>query len=363
MKKFIGLLILIPALLNSCNKEEISPETTLEGGNQNLLSSTSGKTGWDKIYEIRDGKEIDITSQYNKSKLLSSTNVGTSSSDVQRFYEIATINPTYVYPGSVLSEESINDGLYTPVGYSSLLKDEVTISFSLPVRSMDVAPIRSRMTDAVLDALGDRDFSGRQSQVFTYKMKEISYYREAKLAFGANINVAQIFNMQASVASGQIQQTSAIIVDFSQIYFNVAMDIPYDGNIFKDEPTRQSFLSQNPVYVNTVNYGRKGVILVESTENHSTLSTAVRAGFNAGIVNGEISVDAETERILKSAQITICIIGGDGAGAVRTVKGFHEFQEFIVNGGVYSTEVYGVPISFGGAYASNNGMFQTEFEL
>lgn len=219
------------------------------------------------------------------------------------------------------------------------------------------------MTNAVLDALGDRDFSGRQSQVFTYKMKEISYYREAKLAFGANVNVAQIFSMDASVASGAIQQTSAIVVDFSQIYFNVAMDIPYDGNIFKDEPTRQSFLSQNPVYVNTVNYGRKGVILVESAEDHSKLSAAVRAGFNAGIVNGEIVVDSETERILKSAQITICIIGGDGAGAVNTVKGFHEFQEFIVNGGVYSTEVYGVPISFGGAYASNNGMFQTEFVL
>ena len=35
-----------------------------------------------------------------------------------------------------------------------------------------------------------------------------------------------------------------VIVDFSQIYFNVAMDIPDDGNIFLNETERQKYLNQ-----------------------------------------------------------------------------------------------------------------------
>lgn len=97
MKKFIGLLILIPSLLHSCNKEETSLEASLGDSSKNRILSKNSNTGWDKIYEIRDGKEIDITSQQYKSKLFASTNAQSSSSDLQRFYEIATINPTYIY--------------------------------------------------------------------------------------------------------------------------------------------------------------------------------------------------------------------------------------------------------------------------
>ncbi|KIO76975.1 hypothetical protein TH53_11945 [Pedobacter lusitanus] len=344
----------MPVLFYSCSKENLnSPK--LENGTAQQNPTQQRKGQWDKIYTIKDGKEIDITPSQNNS--------GVRTNNVEKFYEIATLAPNFIYLGSVLTAKSINTGLYEPVAFSNALKRTVTASFSLPVRSRDIAPTKSGLGNAVLDAIGDKNFSGRQSQVFTYKMKQINAYKEAKLAFGANVNIASVFSISASVASGKIQRTSALVADFSQIYFNVSMDIPDDGNIFKDEPTRQSFLAKDPVYVNTVNYGRKGIILVESSENYSELSVAVRAAFNAGIVGGQISVDANTKKILSQAEISICIIGGDGQAAVRTVKGFDEFQNFIVNGGIYTTEVYGVPISFGAAYALTNGMFETEFEL
>ena len=47
----------------------------------------------------------------------------------------------------------------------------------------------ARHSDAVIDAITDagKDFSGKQSQVFSYKMKEFNYYKEVNMAFGANI--------------------------------------------------------------------------------------------------------------------------------------------------------------------------------
>lgn len=354
MKKITYVFATFMLLFVSCNNEDIIETTPASQVNPNTsgMSDSFKDFMWDGIYEIRDGKEVDLTD----SQLLTRGNV-------QTFYEISTIQPNYIYLGSVLTAESINKGVYAPVGFPNDLKKNITISFSLPIKSKEVAPKKSAFTNAIIDAIGDRDFSGKQSQVFSYKMKEFSFYREVKLAFAANVNIGQIFSINTEVNSNKIHRQSALFVDFSQIYFNVAMDIPDDGNIFSDENTRQKYLEKNPVYVNSVNYGRKGIILVESNETYSVLSVAIRAAFNAKIVSGSLSIDAKTEEILKQAEISICIIGGDGQAATQTVKGFDEFQKFIINGGVYSKEVYGVPISFSAGYASDNSMFVTKFEI
>lgn len=106
------------------------------------------------------------------------------------------------------------------------------------------------------------------------------------------------------------------------------MDIPDDGNIFLNETERQKYLNQKPVYVNSVNMGRKGVMIVESEESYSEISVSIRAAFNAGIVNGELSLDSKTKEMLKRAQIYIYIIGGNGEDAAKVVTGFPAFQDF-----------------------------------
>lgn len=354
MKKITYVFVVFILLFVSCSNEDVLETMPTSPVNQNTpsVNSSSEPFLWDGIYEIRDGKEIDLTD----SQFLTRGNV-------QTFYEIASIQPNYIYLGSVLTAESINKGVYAPVGFANDLKKKITVSFSLPVKSMEIAPKKSAFTNAIIDAIGDKDFSGKQSQVFSYKMKEFSYYREVKLAFAANVNIGQIFSINTEINSNKIHRQSALFVDFSQIYFNAAMDIPDDGNIFSDENTRQKYIGKNPVYINSVNYGRKGIILVESNESYSVLSVAIRAAFNAKIVSGSLSIDTKTEEILKQAEISICIIGGDGQAATQTVKGFDEFQKFIINGGVYSKDVYGVPISFSAGYASDNSMFVTEFEI
>ena len=177
---------------------------------------------------------------------------------------------------------------------------------------------------------------------FSHKMKEFNYYKEVNMAFGANIKIGQLFSITTSVESDKKQSNTALFVDFSQIYFNVAMDIPDDGNIFLNETERQKYLNQKPVYVNSV---------------------SIRAAFNAGIVNGELSLDSKTKEMLKRAQIYIYIIGGNGEDAAKVVTGFPAFQDFIIKGGVYSKEIYGVPISFSGANAADNSMFISQIKI
>ncbi len=356
MKNYFYFGLVASLLLFSCNNDEDFINLS-ENNNplpREVIKVPSKSFLYDGIYEIRDGKEIDLTN----------TQFLTKSSSSYEFYDIATIQPVYIYLGNILSAESINKGVYDQVGYSDDKKQEIRVSFTIPgVMSSVIGLSKGAFEDAVKLAIGNKNFSGQQSQVFTYKMKEFSYYSELKLAFGANVNVIGLLGVSASVESERIKKNSALFVDFSQTYFSAYMDTPNDGNIFKDESTRQKYLPENPVYINTVNYGRKGIIAVESNESYESLSVAVRAAFNAGIVDGKLAIDANTEEILKTAQINICILGGDGQQQVKTVMGFNEFQNFIIKGGVYNPSVYGVPISFGGAYASNNGMFTTQFEI
>lgn len=344
--KTLFQFLAIGLLLASCQEDVIQEVSTPE------MDIPKPAFYYDGVYEIRDGKEVDLTQeQYAITK------------STQEFYEISSINPNYTYIGSVLQANSIDIGQYRPVAYPSVLKPEVTISFSLPIRSKTIAPTRSSFNNAIVEAIGDKDFSGKQSQVFSYKMKEFDYYKEVNMAFGANVNIGQLFSIDTSISSDRKQHNTALFIDFSQVYFNVGMDIPYDGNIFINETEREHFANQQPVYINSVNMGRKAVLIVESEESYSNISVAIRTAFNIGLVSGELTLDAETEEMLKKAQIYIYIIGGDGEEAAKVVNGFGAFQEFIIKGGVYSKEVYGVPISFSAAYASDNSMFISQVNI
>src|SRR5574344_3065636 len=110
-------------------------------------------------------------------------------------------------------------------------------------------------------------------------------------------------------------------------------------------------------------HGRQGVILVESNESSQEVSLAIRAAFNAKTVNGQLSLDSKAQTILNNSEINICIIGGDGGEAAKTIEGFNAFKDFIINGGVYTNEVFGVPISFSAAYASDNSLFISQFDI
>ena len=350
MKKYFYFAI-VSLVMFSCENEDLDEISSKANNTANIAPLSS--LYYDGIYEIRDGKEVDLTLQQYLSR------------STQEFYEIASLNTAYTYLGSVLQAESINTGEYRSVAYPNALKPEIRIAFSLPIKSRVIKPKFTSFNDAVIDAITDagKDFSGKQSQVFSYKMKEFNYYKEVNMAFGANIKIGQLFSITTSVESDKKQSNTALFVDFSQIYFNVAMDIPDDGNIFLNETERQKYLNQKPVYVNSVNMGRKGVMIVESEESYSEISVSIRAAFNAGIVNGELSLDSKTKEMLKRAQIYIYIIGGNGEDAAKVVTGFPAFQDFIIKGGVYSKEIYGVPISFSGANAADNSMFISQIKI
>lgn len=183
MKKYFYFAIVFLVMF-SCENEDLDEISSKANNTANIAPLSS--LYYDGIYEIRDGKEVDLTLQQYLSR------------STQEFYEIASLNPAYTYLGSVLQAESINTGEYRSVAYPNALKPEIRIAFSLPIKSRVIKPKFTSFNDAVIDAITDagKDFSGKQSQVFSYKMKEFNYYKEVNMAFGANIKIGQLFQLQ-----------------------------------------------------------------------------------------------------------------------------------------------------------------------
>ena len=78
------------------------------------------------------------------------------------------------------------------------------------------------------------------------------------MAFGANIkNRTAFFQLQLLLRVIKKQSNTALFVDFSQIYFNVAMDIPDDGNIFLNENRTPKISKSKTCICEFCEYGTK----------------------------------------------------------------------------------------------------------
>lgn len=143
--------------------------------------------------------------------------------------------------------------------------------------------------------------------------------------------------------------------------FAMIMDYPYDGNIFLNNDDLQGVLSDSPVYVNSIIFGRMAIIAIESDYSFNELKAAVKASFSAGVVGGEINISAEYKKILQESTMRLFVSGGIGQDVAKIVEGYNEFNNFIVNGGEFTKDVPGVPIFFTANYAEDNSVFRTSF--
>ena len=141
------------------------------------------------------------------------------------------------------------------------------------------------------------------------------------------------------------------------------MDIPLDGNLLLDNDAINLMEGFSPVYISSITYGRMGVITMESNYGYNEVRLAVKAAFDAKIVNGNISISNEYKKIIDESNIKIYMVGGDGSGIAESVEGFAAFKKYIIDGGYYSPEVPGVPIAFTASYLMDNSPVYTKFKI
>lgn len=261
------------------------------------------------------------------------------------------------YLGMILYGASISNPPIRVLSGISL--DSIDVVFDMPgYYSTRIYPRIRNYTQALNNALHADGFSGKQTEQFEYDLKQFSDYRELRLAFGTNVNIANIFKGSIDVNDYKIHYKTGLFARVYQRNFAAQMDYPEDGCILKDN---SNVTYNQDAYVNSIIYGRLAIIAIESDSSYNSVKAAFKASLNIGKWGGDAQLDENYKRILMNADVHVYILGGDGRSTAQTFEGFSKFEDFIINGGEFSAEVPGVPIYITANHINDNSAWITHF--
>lgn len=284
---------------------------------------------------------------------------GHFSRSVNKSYEFVPISIKNVYPGMILKGEELINGKMMPVTEKA---DPLGLVFTTPsfYISQFQQPNYINYMREFKKALNDDSFSGQQIEGFEYDLKQFSMYSEMKLAFGTNVDICSLLKIGSSYDSHKIRHRTGLFARVCQKNFEGVIDYPEDGNIFSINSKLSEY--PNAVYINSITYGRMAIISIESDASYNEVKSAFKIALSLKKVNGEILMDAHTKKLLQEADIRIWIRGGNGADVVKTISGFDEFTNFVINGGTFTKDVPGQPIFCTANRVDDNSAFYLQFD-
>lgn len=277
---------------------------------------------------------------------------------------LTTQDRTNVFIGGIFYGNSINDMSLRLVAGPGVKRRPISVYADFPTDFIsDSIAIPSQVAQKAFLRKALKQGTGEQIASFTFDMQRFYSYNELKLSFGANVNVGKLFSLSISDSITQSTRKTRIRAMFVQKNYTISMDPPADGMLVDGPITPAVYGTYAPLIVSNVNFGRLGVMTIESDSSYDAVNFAVKATFNFGVVGGGAGVTSDQQHLLDAATIKAYIIGADGTDAVKVVDGFAGFRDLILNGGKFSPERPGVPISFNLRYLSDFTPYATTFQL
>ncbi|MEM7103665.1 MAG: thiol-activated cytolysin family protein [Bacteroidota bacterium] len=277
--------------------------------------------------------------------------------------EFLLYNPSsdVIYPGGMLYGESIVDGSYTPFLVQRL---PVTLSTSLSgvsgsVSSVVEEPKLSSVREAINELLA-QEITGATPAQIIFSIEQIHDENHLRLAVGANVG-GLFAKVRASYNFSNSHSKAYFLVKFLQIYYTIDVDneaFASPSDCCVDYPTSEQIGDYSPVYVSSVKYGRMAMFMVESSKSASETEIALNASFNAFIASGGVDINTEYDQTLEESSIKALIIGGSGESAVQAVSGVNGLMSYITEGGNYSSDSPGSPLSYTLRFLKDNSIYK-----
>ena len=293
------------------------------------------------------------------------------------FYEsdemtVTPANTSFIYPGSILKAASIaTDELLPFVGYQGAPID-LYLSFPSSLSFGTIAsPSLSKSRIFLRNALMAPDFSGKQIDDFSQSISFFSRYQEVKLAYGYNVNERRLFastNSSFDYNSSATQYSTKLMASYTVKNFTFTTPDPTVGQLIDmANITPEVFNGVSPVYINSVTYGRFGLLVVETNNGGSQMKSAFEKVVKKIFKQTTESFTQEEKTLFTSCRVTIYILGSTmGESAIQLLinpnpEGITSFLSD--NVGVFTSQDPGVPISFSAKYLKDNSPFKTVFKL
>lgn len=379
-RTFCGALIFF--IIASCNKDNLSihtenslvPNASVRKPYQIKIDSSYAYQG-DSLYKVM-AREYSSRSESsvknNQSNALfvkKATIAGMTPEDEAFFSKRHTVKSTeamlyqgkkFIFPGAILEGNSISKQVYNPIFLAN--RKPITVSMSLthttpkPTSRIITNPTYSKLDDYVKEMAVGGSF--KQNEKFMFQYRRFTFYDEIKEAFGTDVNTQRLFSSKSensSTESHKILQSTGLYVKFFQGSFTVNMDIAP----LADQPI-QGTSGEPPVYVNSVTYGRMGILVIETDKEYQFAETCIRKEFDRIFYNKTETLTTEERKFFDETSFKVLIMGADSDYTVQTFKGYSYFLNLIYNSKFTETS-FGVPIACSFSDANTHQLVETEF--
>ena len=254
--------------------------------------------------------------------------------------------PNKVFIGAIMDGQTLNEDTYK---LQNISINPITITFSIPqVKAIELA---APSYDSMMNVVRNLVTSGtsiKQNDNFSIIVRELNSLNELSINWGAEISPTALFGNM--IENSMAQET--MFIDISQTFFTLSMEIP--SSLTNDKERLDKI--QEPIYVNSIQFGKKVTVLVENSANKELLKTAISKTL------GNVSLTAEEEAVLAGSSIHILQIGT--SNTLQDINPDNPFATILAYfRQAVSAEDFGVPISFTAAHVGDNSVFENSYSF
>jgi hypothetical protein len=265
-----------------------------------------------------------------------------------------------IYPGAIYGDNAFIDGTYNaPTG---LVRRPYQIATSLYSAAstgpsyVEVQPTIGQVNDGIVQLMRNNATVVNASNVAVevsqvYSQEQLSFELQAGYqGYGVNLD--------AEFSYSNENEKRVIFAKLTQTYFSVMLNKP-DGASLVENPAS---LGANTLFVNKVNYGRLGILKIETRYSQEEVQAALDFEYSQGNNAVNLEAQANYKKVLSDIKIEGFFFGGDATNGMVQVnctretcaERLDEFNAYVRNGLRLNTMVAPTPISYELKYVNDN---------
>lgn len=261
-------------------------------------------------------------------------------------------NADIVYLGNVLSGKLLTDSaqFWGLVGYQKL---PIRISCSFPgTNTGDVinTPRMSSFRQTLQNILRRNSFQNTQIGAFAYTYRPFYDYDELRKDFGYNLSVRGLFSSSSSSLMHNvttIKKKFGFVASFQIENFTVDMPLPQKTELIGVSDLATLIATgQDPLYINSISYGQKGILSVETNLNMEETNKAFTKVTSKIFKKTTETLTEYEKHLIQESTITLFLVGGPNSGSPMAIDGYNSFITYVTALGDFSADNPGYPISF-----------------
>ncbi|PRD57057.1 thiol-activated cytolysin family protein [Sphingobacterium gobiense] len=264
----------------------------------------------------------------------------------ERSSVFASKNPSMLYLGGVLKKNSLNQDEHNVL---NLIDDDITMSFDgASVRSVTLKAGKDNMYRSLEEAFSKASSPVFQNNTsFSYNLQEIKQYSAVENDLGQTLNLREWFGISPEAKTPK----TLLAVDIKRTAFTAYLDLPPEGSFATDPEEIAKYDPEDLIYVNSLSFGRRILMLVESNLDKNTVNTTLK-----NVLEGEQLSDHD-KAVLANCTFRTVVFGNEEIPI--SPAPFEQILDYIDE--ELTKDNYGMPISFSAACLTDNSVFENTY--